>query len=48
MDQRVEQLGQNVNSLLTDQQQTLDKVTELFAKLSSFNSHREDGEISHG
>ena len=48
MDQRVEQLEQNVNSLLTNQQQILEKVTELFAKLSSFNSHHEEGENSHG
>ena len=48
MDQRVEQLEQNVTSLLTNQQQMLEKVTELFTKLSSFNSHREEGESSHG
>ena len=48
MDQRVEQLEQNVTSLLTNQQQMLEKITELFTKLSSFNSHREEGESSHG
>lgn len=46
MDQRVEQLEQNVTSLLTNQQQMLEKVTELFTKLNSFNSHREEGESS--
>ena len=47
MDQRVEQLEQSVSSLQTNQQQILERLTELFNKLSTFSTPHDEGETSH-
>lgn len=53
MDQRVEKLESDVNSLMTGQLQILEKINELFGKLNSKNSlpeanmEREEGEPSN-
>ena len=47
MEQRVDQLENNVTSLLSNQQQLLERVTEIFNKLEAMNTHREEGESSH-
>ena len=48
MEQRVDQLENNVTSLLSNQQQLLERVTKIFNKLEAMNTHREEGESSHG
>nr|POF01502.1 hypothetical protein CFP56_45303 [Quercus suber] len=47
MDQRVEQLEQNVSSLVSGQQQLIEKMADIYAKISELSSRREEGEGSH-
>uniref|UniRef100_A0A2N9IK08 Integrase catalytic domain-containing protein n=1 Tax=Fagus sylvatica TaxID=28930 RepID=A0A2N9IK08_FAGSY len=48
MDQRVEQLEQSVSSLQANQQQILERLTELFNKFSTFTARWDEGETSQG
>nr|POF00120.1 hypothetical protein CFP56_19082 [Quercus suber] len=41
MDQRVEQLEQNVSSLVSGQQQLIEKMADIYAKISELSSRRE-------
>ena len=47
MDQRVEQLEQNMSSLMSSNQQLMEKMFEIYAKLSTIPINREEGEGSH-
>ena len=47
MDQRVEQLEQNASSLVSGQQQLIEKTVDIYAKISELSSLREEGEGSH-
>jgi hypothetical protein len=47
MDQRVEQLEQNMSSLMSSNQQLMEKMSEIYAKLSTIPINREEGEGSH-
>ena len=47
MDQRVEQLEQNVSSWVSGQQQLIEKMADIYAKISELSSRREEGEGSH-
>uniref|UniRef100_A0A2N9EXV4 RNA-directed DNA polymerase n=1 Tax=Fagus sylvatica TaxID=28930 RepID=A0A2N9EXV4_FAGSY len=48
MDQRVERLEETVNSLQSNQQQILERLSEMFNKLSTMSTNHEEGEASHG
>ena len=48
MDQRVEQLEQSVSSLQANQQQILERLTELFNKFSTVTARWDEGETSQG
>uniref|UniRef100_A0A2N9HT66 RNA-directed DNA polymerase n=1 Tax=Fagus sylvatica TaxID=28930 RepID=A0A2N9HT66_FAGSY len=47
MDQRVEQLEQNMSSLMSSNQQLMEKMFEIYAKLSTIPINREEGEGSY-
>jgi hypothetical protein len=47
MDQRVEQLEQNMSSLMSSNQQLMEKMSEIYAKLSTILINRKEGEGSH-
>ena len=48
MDQRVERLEETVNSLQSNQQQILERLSEMFNKLSTMSTNHEEEEASHG
>ena len=48
MDQRVERLEETDNSLQSNQQQILKRLSKMFNKLSTMSTNHEEEEASHG